>query len=135
MRLNLENDYAYRIVLKFSKSPLGTKYRSQDLSEALKIPERFTYRILRKLMTYGLINSIRGPFGGYVLAKKPENITLYDVYKAISGDIVINMCLRDGYCDAVEGDCEVHATLMGIQKDIIHSFESVNFKDIVSRNK
>lgn len=133
MRLNLENDYAYRIIFKFAKSPSGTKFRSKDLSEELCIPERFTYRILRKLLMAGLIDSIRGPKGGYVLAKKPENITLYDVYSSISGEMVINNCLEDNYCEAVGGVCEIHHELAKIQVNIIKNFKNVNFQDILDK--
>ncbi|NLW43090.1 MAG: Rrf2 family transcriptional regulator [Tissierellia bacterium] len=135
MRLNLENDYAYRIILKFAKSPEGTKFRSKDLSDELLIPERFTYRILRKLLTSGLIDSIRGPRGGYVLAKEPKEITLYDVYSSISGDMVINQCLLGDYCDAANGLCEIHFELEKIQNELINKFNSVNFEDLINKKK
>ena len=133
MRLNLENDYAYRIILKFAKSPEGTKFRSMDLSDELLIPERFTYRILRKLLISGLIDSIRGPRGGYVLAKTPKEITLYDVYVSISGEMVINQCLLGDYCDAANGLCEVHYELERIQDDIVSNFNSVTFEDLINK--
>lgn len=133
MRLNLENDYAYRIILAFSKEPEGTKIRSKDLSEKLEIPERFTYRILRKLMFAGLVDSIRGPQGGYVLDKDPKDITLYDVYVAISGELIINPCLRDGVCDFVDGHCEIHNELEEIQDNLVKQFKELNFEDIVNK--
>lgn len=133
MKLNLENDYAYRIILAFARQPEGTKIRSKDLSDNYEIPERFTYRILRKLMFAGLVDSIRGPQGGYVLSKDPKDITLYDVYKAISGELLINSCLRDGVCEFQDGKCEIHNELTGIQNTIVSEFKSVNFQDIVDK--
>lgn len=134
MRLNLENDYAYRIIFKFVKTPKGTKLRSKDLSDELCIPERFTYRILRKLLLSGLIDSVRGPKGGYVLAKAAKDISLYDVYSSISGEMVINNCIADNYCEAVGGVCEIHHELFRIQTDIINNFKSVTFQDIIDKN-
>lgn len=134
MRLNLENDYAYRIILKFAKQPKDTKIRSKELSEELLIPERFTYRILRKLLLSGLLKSIRGPKGGYILAKSPEEISLYDVFTSISGEMTINACLNGVHCDVANGYCEVHYELQKIQEETIKKFESINFKDILDKN-
>lgn len=136
MKLNLENDYAYRIILKFTSSPEGKKFRSKDLSDELFIPERFTYRILRKLLMAGLIDSVRGPRGGYVLALDPSDITLYDVYKSISGDMIINNCIEDhGSCEFSPdvGSCVMHKELRRIQEVIIDEFKSVNFSDILEK--
>lgn len=135
MRLTLENDYAYRIILKFSSIPSGSKLVATELSEELSIPERFTYRILRKLMLSGLLDSIRGAHGGYVLAKNPKDITLYDVYKAISGEILINTCLiNPEACDATPGYCAVHNELFTIQSEIQRLFSSVSFEELAERN-
>ncbi|MDO5028736.1 MAG: Rrf2 family transcriptional regulator [Bacillota bacterium] len=135
MRLNLENDYGFRIIYAFCTEDEGVIMTSAQLSQNLLIPERFTYRILRKLIQAGLIDSIRGPKGGYVLAKKPSQITLYDVYKAISGDLVINACVVDGVCEAGcrFGNCAVHNSLYNIQGVIEKEFKNVIFSDLIEK--
>lgn len=135
MRLNLENDYAYRIILKFTTSPEGKKFRSKDLSKELFIPERFTYRILRKLLLSGLIDSVRGPRGGYVLAKDPEDITLYDVYESISGEMIINYCLDEKTCEFAKdsSNCIMHKEMKKIQDVLVNEFKSVNFGDLLEK--
>jgi Rrf2 family protein len=52
------------------------------------MPERFLLQILRSLVTNGLIKSIRGVDGGYVLAKTPKQISLLDVYESFDAPIV-----------------------------------------------
>lgn len=137
MKLNLENDYAYRIILKLTQSPEGKKFRSKDLSDELVIPGRFTYRILRKLLMAGLVDSVRGPKGGYVLAMDPSDITLYDVYKAISGDLEINNCLKDdGVCEYLGNqsvNCIMHKELCRIQEVLVDEFKAVTFGDLLEK--
>ncbi|WP_054252304.1 RrF2 family transcriptional regulator [Neofamilia massiliensis] len=137
MKLNLENDYGFRIIYAFCKNPKGEILTALQLSQELLIPERFTYRILRKLMAADLIESIRGPKGGYVLCKDPKDISLYDVYTAISGDLVINACVNEGLCDAGSkmGHCAVHNSLTGIQNTLLDEFKSVIFSDLVKEEK
>lgn len=136
MRLNLENDYAYRIILKFTTSPEGKKFRSKDLSDELVIPERFTYRILRKLLLSGLIDSVRGPKGGYVLAKAPQDITLYDVYTAISGEMIISHCLEEQKCGYLKDSktCVVHEEIKRIQEILINEFKNVDFGELTEKS-
>lgn len=136
MKLNLENDYGFRIIYAFCMVPQGEILTSADLSKQLLIPERFTYRILRKLLKAGLIDSIRGPKGGYVLAKRPEEISLYDVYEAISGDLIINACVAEGLCEVGcnMGTCAVHNSLCNIQNTLEEEFKNVVFSDLVENS-
>jgi Rrf2 family protein len=49
-------------------------------------------KVMLTLSKMGLVKSLRGPSGGFVLAKKPEQITLLHVYEAIEGKITISEC-------------------------------------------
>lgn len=134
MKINLENDYANRIIYQFAKSPEGTKLRSKDLAEELHIPTRFTYRILRKLMTAGILESVRGSKGGYKLAKDPSQIDLLDVYNAISEKLEITCC--DHGCECIGTDnelCPLHKELCRINKLIKTEFDKVDFKQLIEK--
>jgi len=49
-------------------------------------------KVMLTLAKMGLVKSLRGPSGGFVLAKKPEDIRLIEVFEAIEGKISINDC-------------------------------------------
>jgi Rrf2 family protein len=49
-------------------------------------------KVMLTLAKMGLVKSLRGPSGGFVLAKKPEDIRLIEIYEAIEGKISINDC-------------------------------------------
>lgn len=49
-------------------------------------------KVMLTLAKMGYVNSLRGPSGGFVLAKKPDEITLLEVYEAIEGKIHIPHC-------------------------------------------
>lgn len=49
-------------------------------------------KVMLTLSKMGLVKSLRGPSGGFVLAKKPEQITLLQVYESIEGKIAISEC-------------------------------------------
>ena len=64
---------------------------AKAIAEKNDIPYRFTLKILRKIVQAGIIKSYRGVNGGYVLNKKPSEITLKDVIETIDGKIAINV--------------------------------------------
>ena len=52
-----------------------------EISESQSIPLQYTHQILQRLRKGGIIESLRGPHGGYRLAKSAENTTLKDILK------------------------------------------------------
>lgn len=61
--------------------------KAEQLSSAQDIPLRFLLSILRELRQHRLVHSVRGPAGGYQLARAPQDITLADVIRAIDGSL------------------------------------------------
>ena len=57
----------------------GTLAQIEHLALTEAVPANFLAQILGKLRTHGLITSRRGNLGGYILARPPEDITLYDI--------------------------------------------------------
>ncbi len=57
--------------------------RLADVSEKHGISDRFLVQILLDLKNAGLVDTTRGAAGGYTLARRPEEITLYDILKVV----------------------------------------------------
>jgi len=90
MRLTLESDYAIRIVeyLTSKNKVVG----AAEISEQASIPRRFAKNILQKLTKEEIIRSYKGIYGGYELARNPEEISLYDIVKVTEGSLALNHC-------------------------------------------
>lgn len=56
--------------------------RGPEICKAQNLPERYLEADLQKMVHSGILRSVRGPKGGYVLAKERRNITLADIYAA-----------------------------------------------------
>ena len=59
---------------------------SSSLSKAMGVSDSYLKKTLRKLVVAGLVDSATGKVGGFTLARKPEHITVGDVFRAIEGD-------------------------------------------------
>jgi len=65
---------------------------ANEIAEMTGASRNHLAKVMLTLSKMGLVNSLRGPSGGFVLARKPEDITLLEVYEAIEGKIVIHEC-------------------------------------------
>ena len=62
------------------------------LSEATGSSKFHIAKVLQKLVKDGILNSYRGPSGGFYLAKLPSKITMLEVYESIEGKIIVSNC-------------------------------------------
>jgi Rrf2 family protein len=68
---------------------------SHIVAEAQGIPERFLLKVLKPLVSAGLLRSVKGPNGGYRLARSARDITLLEVVEAVDGPIQGSAPLSD----------------------------------------
>lgn len=115
----------------------GQVVGAPKISEIMKVPERFTLRILRKLNLGGLTRSKRGAKGGYMLNRPAESISLYDIILAIDGPIELSHCLHadDPYCNrfdenGIEG-CRFHRSIYQVQSRIIDDLKGMTITNYI----
>lgn len=84
--LSQGSQYALSAVIALSKQPEGTTVSAADLAKPLNCPAAYLSQILSKLKPAGILKSRRGLNGGVYLARSPDEITLFEVIKAIDGD-------------------------------------------------
>ncbi|WP_067173938.1 RrF2 family transcriptional regulator [Microtetraspora niveoalba] len=84
MRLSARTQYALRAAVELAAAPPGP-VPAERIATAQDIPRRFLDNILLQLRRAGLINSQRGPDGGYWLARPAEEISLADIVVVVEG--------------------------------------------------
>jgi Rrf2 family protein len=63
------------------------------ISRDLDLPAPFLAKILQQLVRHKILNSSKGPHGGFSLLKDPKEITLFEIVKVIEGDDIFNNCI------------------------------------------
>ncbi len=71
----------------------GRLITSREIIATLKVSDAHLMKVLQRLVKAGLIRSIRGPNGGFLLSKSPDQISLLDVYESIEGRMQPGSCL------------------------------------------
>lgn len=104
--------YALKAVVALAKADPNNVVMIGEIAESENIPKKFLEQILLDLKHHGIVMSRRGKAGGYLLLKKPEQITFGEVLRIIDGPVAPLSCLsRMAYkrCDDCRGEdsCEV----------------------------
>lgn len=86
MRITAKTDYAVRAMAELADAG-GLSLTADQVSTSQHIPLRFLLGILRELRLARLVTSVRGPEGGYLLARPADEITLADVIRAVDGSL------------------------------------------------
>lgn len=133
MQMNLESDYAIRIV--FTVANANGRIDAKTISERSAVSLRFSLKILRKLVMNDIIISFMGTTGGYELARSPKEISLYDVIRAIDGEYYFNRCVDDEYvCSRMgESRCKFNKVFDEITEDTIVKLKSYTFDMFIDK--
>ena len=88
MRASQQLKYAIYGVFDLAYHGVSRPIRVQEIGERQGIPSRYLEQIFQKLRRAGLVNSKRGPGGGYQLGRPARDITLADVITAVQGGLI-----------------------------------------------
>ena len=90
-----------------------------DIANEQRIPKKFLEQILLELKRHGIVESRRGKVGGYLMLRKPEEVTYGEVLRLIDGPLALLPCLSKIAYKKCE-DCQDEATC-----EVRHVFASV----------
>ena len=116
MLISRELDYALRILRGLGD---GDMHTMRALCEDELIPQKFAYKIIRKLAAADFITAVRGVGGGVRLTADLSALTLYDLLKVFQPDERVNHCTSGGYCcewmEATQKPCQTRAYLTDLE--------------------
>jgi len=135
MKLSTRGRYGVRIMLElalhFGEGPVLLK----DIAERQAISEKYLWQLINPLKSMGLIKSIRGARGGYVLARDPAEINLREILRILEGSLCLVDCVDyPAACDRSES-CITREIWSETSKNISQSLESMTLGKMVERHK
>ena len=103
MKLSTKSRYGLRALFDIAYNSGMLPAQIQDISRRQEISPRYLEQIFQKLKKKGILKSKRGPQGGYILARSPDDITVKDVVIATEGGLALVDCIGEG--KNKKGDC------------------------------
>jgi Rrf2 family cysteine metabolism transcriptional repressor len=131
MKLSTKGRYGVKamvdLAINYGSQPISIK----SISERQHISEYYLEQLFSTLRKSGLIKSIRGARGGYVLTRSPEEITVAEVMYVLEGPIEISDCLEDGVCNNIEC-CATRLLWERVKNSLDSVLKSTTLGDMVS---
>jgi Rrf2 family protein len=80
-------NYALHALVNMAKAGREQPLASHVVAKAEGVPDRFLFKVLKPLVSARILHSVKGPNGGYRLARPPDKIALLEVVEAVDGPI------------------------------------------------
>ncbi len=96
LQISRKIEYGLRAMVCLAAMPADVVVPFREIARRMNVPEDFLAKILKTLVSRGLVSSQRGSKGGYKLTRAPRQITFLQVIEAVEGPVTINLC-SDGH--------------------------------------
>jgi Rrf2 family protein len=131
MKISSKGRYALRMMIDIAEHNTGEWVSIKDISERQGISVKYLEQIVTGLSRSGLLTSGRGPQGGYMLTKEPEQYTVGQILRVTEGSLTSVACLESEETQCGRQDiCPTIGFWKGLDKVINGYVDSVTLKDL-----
>ena len=131
MNVGRRVDYAVRALSYLAGQPTDRVVSRADIEKSQDIPSFYLSKIMKDLVSGGLVRSHVGSKGGFTLAKSPAQISIKQVYETVERPLVLMECLEQGhnYCSYCSV-CSQKTIWQEAQNVLANFLESISIENI-----
>ncbi len=130
MILTTKGRYAVTAVIEIANSNAKNPISLLTISQRQNISLSYLEQIFSRLKKTGIVKSIKGPGGGYILARNRGEITIAEIIKAIGEPIKITRCGNvEKSCIASNSKCQTHKLWHGLENKIYEYLSSISLEE------
>jgi Rrf2 family protein len=135
MKLSTKGRYGTRLMLDLAINGGSKPVLLKDIAKRQDISEKYLWHLIPPLKNAGLIKSIRGSKGGYILAKHPADINLNEILNAVEGPVCFVDCVKDpASCDR-SGECTMRDVWTELSQKMSDMMCSITLWNILEKHK
>jgi Rrf2 family cysteine metabolism transcriptional repressor len=137
IRISTRGRYALRAMVDLAQHAGSEPVPRQDIAERQEISADYVAQLFRQIQAAGLVEGVKGPGGGYRLARDPATITAADVVLAVEGPVAVVHCIlpcpdEGPACSRVDR-CPTHLLWKQLSQTMTEVLGSVTLKDLVDQ--
>ncbi len=128
--------YALRSMLYLSLVEDGNKpVQISEIAQCLNIPKHFLAKVLQQFSKKGILESVKGPNGGFRLNEKSMQTSLIEIFEITDGTEVFEQCaLRFNKCDHIN-PCPLHNKVSEIRHHLISILSDATIADLMNNGQ
>ena len=137
--LSKKSKYGLKAMLELAAEDAGQRpIHASELADRQRLPKKFLEAILLELTRHGLLQSKLGRSGGYVLARKPGDITVGEIIRILEGPLALIPCVsKTAYrrCDECldEETCGVRLAMKEVRDATAHILDNTTLAGLNAR--
>lgn len=132
MKLSTKGRYGLKAMFQLAISQGDGPIPLKQIAEKQDLSESYLEQLFSTLKKDGLLNSVRGAQGGYLLSRPPEEITVGNILRSLEGELSPSDCIVDGEMECErETMCVTKNVWIKIKKSIDEVVDSITLKDMI----
>ena len=133
MKISTKGRYALRLMLDLAIQPGDSAVPLRDVAERQEISDKYLEQIVTQLARGGLVRSVRGAGGGYLLTRTPEEYTVGEILRQLEGNLAPVSCVSGGSCCGRADRCVTLEVWQQIQDAVDGVVDNITLADLVKR--
>ncbi len=135
MRMSTRGRYGLRAMLGLARQGADEPVLMEDLARREDLSVKYLHALLTKLKAAGLIRSVRGAGGGFVLARSPADIALNEILHALEGSLALVPCVADKRVCRKTGRCTARGVWRELSDRIENMLAHISLQDLIDSEK
>jgi len=131
MKLSTRTRYAVRAMIELAQNEASRPLQLKVIAERQDISVKYLEQLMAVLRAAGLIRSVRGSKGGYVLSRAANQIRLSDILHCLEGPVTTVECVEDSQSCVRAAECAARQVWIKVQKAIDEVMQSITLLDVV----
>ena len=119
------------LALRYGEGPILLK----DIAQRQEISEKYLWQLINPLKTTGLVNSLRGAHGGYVLGRAPKAISLKEILNVLEGSLSLVDCVDNPSLCGRSSSCVCRDVWEEASKNMQRPLENTTLAMLIKRQK
>ena len=133
MKISTKGRYALRLMVDLALTESPTPVSLKDVAARQNLSDKYLEQIVTPLSHAGIVRSVRGAGGGYLLTRKPEDYSVGDILRPLEGDLAPVECATDpAYCERC-GQCVTVELWQDIHRAVSQVVDNTTLADLVER--
>ena len=133
MKISTKGRYALRLMLDLAVNSRGNAVPLRDVAERQEISDKYLEQIVTQLSRAGLVRSVRGAGGGYLLTRVPEEYAVGEILRVLEGSLAPVSCADGAACCARADRCVTLEVWQQIQAAVSGVVDNITLADLVRR--
>ena len=134
MKLSTRSRYGTRILVDLARHHDQGPVQIGEISKRQDISVKYLEQLIRPLKQANIVTSVRGPKGGHLLAKKPEEISLGQIVRLFEGQSELVECISHPEKCSMSDDCQVRLAWQDATRVLYEKLDSTTIADLVNSN-